>query len=756
MKRLSLCALFILAMAGAGLSQDSQSNAPGVRGQVVDAENGVPLRRSRVSVSAGQSNTSAVFTDDRGRFELPIAPSPPYTLRISKAGYAAAVHTVQDADSASDLQVSLVKSAAIAGQIVTVHGAPAARVYVTARLLKPFGARLPDTSRFFTPTDNWGEYRLSGLPPGRYAITAARAPERRDAGTALEEQLFGPRADLVTADEAMVLDLEPGSERHNVRFTIAHSPEACWFTPKPPPADPTASGGISGRVTGASGEPLECAIVRLVGADGNARQVQADSQGRFSIDALAEGSYILEARQLDYVTLHFGQQHPSDVVVPVTIRDGEQRERIEIALPRGIAISGRVVDEHGEPLQGVLVMASPWRRAEGTPAGMTAASPAATDDRGVYRLIVWAPDTYLVVVEGAGAISGASGGAQGYAPIFYPGTPDPLAAQRLTIDTGLDATGIDIVFRPIPVAQVTGTVVDAQGLPFAGPVALSVSARSGAPGNSRSATADTSGRFVFRNVPPGEYVVKAPGPVGGIPPLFGARHVRVSDGDPPPVVVMVTPGAAVEGRISVEGVIDADLSGFGISAVSVDLDLSPGFGQNVNVTAGSRPDGSFRLNGVRGPNRLAITAMPACEGCYLKQASVESERVTDRVFDFGLDGRAYQNVNLVVSGAGAALSGQVTDEANRAVPVASVIVFSADPTLWYPGSPHVAVSRTEIDGAFAIRALPPGEYFAAALSRLPMLIRSNREALEQLSAVSRRVRLDEWDRERLQLRVIRQ
>jgi protocatechuate 3,4-dioxygenase beta subunit len=344
--------------------------------------------------------------------------------------------------------------------------------------------------------------------------------------------------------------------------------------------------------------------------------------------------------------------------------------------------------------------------------------------------------------------------AQGYAPIFYPGTPDALAAQRLTIDVGLDATGIDIVFRPIPVADVTGTVVDAEGRPFAGPVALSVSARSGAPGGSRLATADTNGRFVFRNVPPGEYAVKAPGSFGGIPPLFGARHVRVSDGDPPPVVVVVAPGAAVEGRISVEGVIDADLSGFGISAVPVDLDLSPGFGMNMNVTTGSRQDGSFRLDGVRGPNRLAITAMPACEGCYLKQASVERERVTDTVFDFGLDGRAYQNVNLVMSGAGATLSGHVTDEAKRAVPVASVIVFSADPTLWYPGSPHVARSRTDIDGAFSIRALPPGDYFAAAATRLPALTSSDPLALEQLSAVARRVRLGEWDRQALQLRVL--
>ena len=101
----------------------------------------------------------------------------------------------------------------------------------------------------------------------------------------------------------------------------------------------------------------------------------------------------------------------------------------------------------------------------------------------------------------------------------------------------------------------------------------------------------------------------------------------------------------------------------------------------------------------------------------------------------------------MVSGAGATLSGRVTDEARRAVPVASVIVFSADPTLWYPRSPHVTVSRTDIDGAFSIRALPPGDYFAAAVTRVPALILSDPLALEQFSTVARRVRLDEWDRE---------
>jgi hypothetical protein len=74
----------------------------------------------------------------------------------------------------------------------------------------------------------------------------------------------------------MVLDLEPGSERYNVRFTIADPPAGCRFAPPSSPSDRAATGSISGRVTAVSAEPLSCAIVWLVAADGGARRVQTD------------------------------------------------------------------------------------------------------------------------------------------------------------------------------------------------------------------------------------------------------------------------------------------------------------------------------------------------------------------------------------------------------------------------------------------------------------------------------------------------
>ena len=54
----------------------------------------------------------------------------------------------------------------------------------------------------------------------------------------------------------------------------------------------------------------------------------------------------------------------------------------------------------------------------------------------------------------------------------------------------------------------------------------------------------------------------------------------------------------------------------------------------------------------------------------------------------------------------------------RGVADATVMVFPVDRTLWGQASRFVASVRTAKDGAFGVRNLPPGYYYAAAVTQV--------------------------------------
>lgn len=102
------------------------------------------------------------------------------------------------------------------------------------------------------------------------------------------------------------------------------------------------------------------------------------------------------------MTLQYGQHRPTDVTDFIVLADGERRDGVDLALPRGGVIVARVTDDFGDPLPGVQEHVQRYqygpdgqRRLNSVyvPGGMGLT---ATDDRGEVRLYGLAPDEYLV------------------------------------------------------------------------------------------------------------------------------------------------------------------------------------------------------------------------------------------------------------------------------------------------------------------------------------------------------------------------
>ena len=160
---------------------------------------------------------------------------------------------------------------------------------------------------------------------------------------------------------------------------------------------------LSGRVVdGTTGLPVAGATVTLTRRDvsGIAESARCDSQGRFVfIDLPASPRYALEASFAGYPPAFFGQPLPARAAlldpIEFSVAEGEWRSDLNVSIWRGASISGRVVDERGEPLIGVAVR--PFRAVTlGQQRFFAGLAPAMTDDRGVYSLAMLDPGTYWV------------------------------------------------------------------------------------------------------------------------------------------------------------------------------------------------------------------------------------------------------------------------------------------------------------------------------------------------------------------------
>src|SRR5918993_1545352 len=121
---------------------------------------------------------------------------------------------------------------------------------------------------------------------------------------------------------------------------------------------PAGTGALSGRVVSTEGAPVRRAQVQLAASDARVRQMTtSDNEGRFAFTQLPAGRYTLRASKGGYVNVSFGQSAINQPVPPVILGEGESLSGLNIVLPRGSAVTGRVTDEYGDPVLQAQVQA---------------------------------------------------------------------------------------------------------------------------------------------------------------------------------------------------------------------------------------------------------------------------------------------------------------------------------------------------------------------------------------------------------------
>jgi hypothetical protein len=127
----------------------------------------------------------------------------------------------------------------------------------------------------------------------------------------------------------------------------------------PTPAQPSSGTGvIVGRVVEAdSTRPVAEAIVTLSDARTGQRRVMVDEQGRFAFVNLPPGEYSLIAEQFGYLRSAYGRHRAEGAPTPIQLSDGQRVLDANIPMWRAASITGRVLDDAGEPITRVVVSA---------------------------------------------------------------------------------------------------------------------------------------------------------------------------------------------------------------------------------------------------------------------------------------------------------------------------------------------------------------------------------------------------------------
>ncbi len=482
--------------------------------------------------------------------------------------------------------------------------------------------------------------------------------------------------------------------------------------PKTPRA---GTGVIRGRVVRAdTGEPLRRVEVRVDewstgGLDGPAATM-TDAEGRYALTELPAGRYQLKAKRGGYVEVAYGQRRPFERGRPLELGEGAVLQNVDFALPPGAVVTGRVVDEIGEPVAHVFVSLARRKYINGA-RRLVGESGSATDDRGEFRVFGLPPGDYVIVASFNATDLGSKDRVR-YVPTYYPGTPVASEAQRVTVGLGQEMPGITIALARAATATVRG-VVRSSGQASVGPFTM-VSAREingpQAYGQTETAIAAGDGSFAIAGLLPGTYFVEARPSSGS---ESASMEVVVQGSDVAGVTLMLSKGATARGRVRFDtGDPPQGLRPSQVFVVPLLLDQQmAGMGMSGGPPV-TRDDWTFELQGLRGRGFIRAATLSDWQ---VKRVRREDVDVTDSALDFAAD---VDGLEIELTERLTAVSGGVSDDRGRVALDATVIAFADDPGKWGPHSRFIESARPDQQGRFTIKGLPPGRYVAIAVGYL--------------------------------------
>ncbi len=517
------------------VAQTDQLATARISGRVVAADTGRPVRRARVSLGASDARVGrSALSDDDGSFDFTDLPEGRYSVSATRTGFIAFSYgqrrprqagtplQLRAGQHVKDVEVRLPRAAAIAGRIEDEAGEPMPGT--TVRVMK---YQFSQGSRQLVPagnaqTDDRGHYRVWGLEPGEYFVSAV--PRNFDI-TARERALaggrgvppFGGRGGRPASTGLLDRPVAPPPDRDDPA-QVGYAPTFFPGVSSVHEAHPVTVGlggealdvdfrvvlvktaRISGRVTGPDGSAAWAGGVMLVPESATAAGRPAGTvyNGRIEWDGAFTIFSVPPARYTLRVTGE-ASEHPQFASLPLTV-DGADLSDLLIILSPGASVAGavRFQGTGGRPQPNpadVRVQIVPVEPQGGRGAVSSRVTKEGTFQvehipAGTHHLRVQAPRDWMLE------------------SIFDDGRDLADAALDLRPAQGL--SGLELVFTD-RVCELAGTLTTASGQPLTEYTVLvfSTDASLWRPQSRHISTArpDQNGRYQLRGLPPGDYFV---------------------------------------------------------------------------------------------------------------------------------------------------------------------------------------------------------------------------------------------------------
>jgi Carboxypeptidase regulatory-like domain len=510
-----------------------------IRGRIVAADTGTPVRRAQIRLTGPEVGSKAALTDAEGRFEFIELPAGRFTVSASKSGFVTLQYgqsrpfesgkTIElaEAQQLDKADIALPRGSVIAGRLLDEFGDPVPDATVSAlRSTWSNGRRRLQSAGRSAQTNDLGQFRLFGLPPGEYYVSAsATGGQMMQVEMAVSATMAGSSGasgssptsgyaptyfpGTTNGSEAQRVTLAVGQEAQNTDFALV----------------PVKLAKVSGIVLNSEGAAAEGTMVNAVprSADTEGHPLfgiglsgRTDKNGAFTIRNVPPGEYTLQTRAVQVFSRGDGGRAMVFTVrgpgggndgaevgsVPLSV-SGNDVNNVVVVTSKGGTATGTLIYEGGAKPDGrnpVRITASAFD-ADG-PAMPSGSSTPVKDD-----------DTFEL-----GGLSGGRVIRAGNLPSGWTLKSVRLNGRDIT-DTGAEfkageaVSGLEVVLTN-KLTQVSGLVKGADGeavkdytvVVFSDNQDLWTVPQSRYVAGVRP---DQDGRFQFRNLPPGTYYAVA-------------------------------------------------------------------------------------------------------------------------------------------------------------------------------------------------------------------------------------------------------
>ena len=473
---------------------------------------GATVIRSTSSAGTTPSSGPTITTGNDGKFFFTDLGPGTYRVTVSANGYAAQQYgqlgpnlsgrpiTITAAgEQINNIVIALSPAAAVTGQITDENGQPAVDVPVQLLhvLYNPQG-------KIFQPittstANDRGEYRLDGIPPGRYYLVAGSGPNLLGA-LAIARPPTLNRAPPVTyavsyypgvtdLNQSSVIQLSAGAE------VVANMRVARQNLYR-----------IRGRVVDSrTGQPAPAASISLAyrtltgsGGSVNFARNYDPASGNFEIQNVIPGQYSIEARVGDVQGRPLPPTAPPDgPSAQMSINVTGNIEGLVLALADPVSIAGRVTIEGAVTVPPNLDRMRISIRPGGLglpPIGLSAPRPSQVAADGTFRIDGLREGEYIFNVTGLPAglyLQRADfGGADILSDVFK-------------FSQGSSGT-VNVVLRS-GAGQLNGIIIDAKNRPVASAVVALIPVQRNRADIYRTSITGGNGSFAITGITPGDY-----------------------------------------------------------------------------------------------------------------------------------------------------------------------------------------------------------------------------------------------------------